>query len=96
MDTGEVPTMAIDLVEMKENSSVLHDEFLAHRLGLIPLRVNSSGQQFKNGVDQFVYKRDCTCMDRSVLFLVLFSFYSTHPSAQVPKLQCGVRVRRGS
>ncbi len=49
---SEVPTLAIDDVVILENSSVMHDEALAHRLGLVPLRTQ---------LDRFVMPEDCDC-----------------------------------
>ncbi|CAM8998568.1 unnamed protein product [Rhodiola kirilowii] len=37
---AEVPTMAIEKVLVADNTSEIHDEVLAHRLGLIPIKVD--------------------------------------------------------
>src|SRR3989338_6171174 len=39
---SEVPTLAIDEVEIFKNDSALYDEVLAHRIGLIPLKTEKS------------------------------------------------------
>lgn len=49
---AEVPSMAIDEVVIIQNSSVLNDEILAHRLGLIPLRTD---------LDSYNLPDECTC-----------------------------------
>lgn len=49
---SEVPTMAIDEVVILENSSVLHDEILALRLGFIPLRTD---------LDSYNPPEECSC-----------------------------------
>lgn len=40
---GEVPVMAIELVEIVKNDSALYDEIIAHRLGLLPLSTDLKG-----------------------------------------------------
>jgi DNA-directed RNA polymerase subunit D len=49
---SEVPGMAIDDVVILENSSVLYDEILAHRLGMIPI---------KTDLERYNLPEECDC-----------------------------------
>ncbi len=49
---ADVPVMAIEDVIFVENTSVMFDEILAHRLGLIPL---------KTDLDAYVPREECDC-----------------------------------
>ena len=55
---AEVPTLAPHLVNVYENTSVLHDEFLAQRIGLIPF--------YSERVDKFEYPWKCNCTPENV------------------------------
>lgn len=45
---SEVPTVALETIQMWQNTGVVQDEVLAHRLGLIPFRVNPEKLKFRN------------------------------------------------
>ncbi len=49
---AEVPAMAMDDVVILENSSVVYDEMLAHRLGMIPIRTD---------LERYNLPEDCDC-----------------------------------
>ncbi|KAJ3528338.1 hypothetical protein NM688_g8012 [Phlebia brevispora] len=51
---ADVATVAIDLVEIQTNTTVLPDEFIAHRLGMVPLVSTGCEESMR-------YSRDCTC-----------------------------------
>ncbi|KAK9868086.1 hypothetical protein WJX84_006631 [Apatococcus fuscideae] len=48
---SEVPTMAIEHVFFVNNTSIIADEMLAHRLGLVPLQVDPNLFEWKQGED---------------------------------------------
>lgn len=61
---AEVPTLAIDLVEFHDNTTVLNDEYIAHRLGLIPIRYQPiDSLKGCDCSDIFVSHRECVCYD---------------------------------
>ena len=48
----EVPTLAMEDIAFKDNSSALYDEIIAHRLGLIPITTD---------LKSYNLPADCTC-----------------------------------
>ena len=47
---SEVPTIAIEKVTLHQNTSVIPDEVLCHRLGLIPIKVDPRLFQFRASI----------------------------------------------
>ncbi|KAM8946827.1 DNA-directed RNA polymerases I and III subunit RPAC1 [Pelodytes ibericus] len=48
---AEVPTMAVEKVFVYNNTSIIQDEILAHRLGLIPIRADPRLFEYRNAED---------------------------------------------
>jgi len=77
--TAEIPTLAIDLVEFQDNTTVLNDEYIAHRLGLIPLAYMENGV----AVDcshAFLSHRECVCYEHCLRCAVEFTLDVEYPS----------------
>ncbi|MCL4389001.1 MAG: DNA-directed RNA polymerase subunit D [Candidatus Marsarchaeota archaeon] len=72
--TGSVPTFAIDAVTFYENSSAMFDEYIAHRIGLVPITTPSRGYSEKDEVvftleaegPKTVYSKELKSADKEV------------------------------
>jgi DNA-directed RNA polymerase subunit D len=51
----EIPTLAVEWVDIHDNNSALFDEIISHRIGMIPLKFNPK---------KFVATEDCSCKKR--------------------------------
>lgn len=58
---AEVPTMAITTINVEQNDTVLFDEFIAHRLGLLPFTSHGVGDV--PGDEGYSFVHDCGCFD---------------------------------
>ncbi|UKJ87603.2 DNA-directed RNA polymerase II [Theileria orientalis] len=53
---SEIPSLAIEIVTVLENTSVLHDEYISHRLGLLPIDSTMASE--------FEFRDKCQCTDK--------------------------------
>ena len=75
---AEIPIIAIDLVQVEANTSVLADEFLSHRLGLIPLN--------SKNIDDVAYTRECDCDDYCEQCSVILTLQARCTSDEIMKV----------
>ncbi|KAJ1836550.1 DNA-directed RNA polymerase core subunit rpc40 [Coemansia sp. RSA 2706] len=70
---AEVPTMAIEDVYMLNNTGIVQDEVLAHRLGLIPIKADASEFTWKQKSDG--------ATDQNTLVFKLYAACTANPEA---------------
>lgn len=74
---SEVPTMAIEHVNLYQNTSVIPDEVLAHRLGLIPIAVDPRAFQYR--------EKDEPHSENNSIHFVLHVHCRRNPAGEVVK-----------
>lgn len=88
--------MAIEKVFIANNTSVIQDEVLAHRLGLIPLKVDPRLFEYLSGLtrvslhDNFLYKRGkqlTPALFRNLMDLTSFFSFSSYLKQMIHQMK---------
>ena len=66
---AEIPTLAIEDVYITNNTSIIQDEVLASRLGLIPLKAGKEGLKWMRWFERGDGKNPCTDSNTVILDL---------------------------
>ncbi|KAF7456789.1 DNA-directed RNA polymerase I RPAC1 [Cryptosporidium felis] len=61
----EIPTVAIETVQIYQNNGVIQDEVLAHRLGLLPMLIDPNTIEFRNE-DEDLNEKNSICFKLNV------------------------------
>jgi DNA-directed RNA polymerase II subunit RPB3 len=82
-------TAAIDMVEFETNTSVLPDEFIAHRLGMIPLISNNCDESMKytrvstpplhHLLRDLPFDQECDCAEGCAICMIELSLHVRGP-----------------
>lgn len=78
---SQVPTMAIENIYLTNNTSVIQDEVLAHRIGLVPLAVDPRVFEFFDSAFLFAFfplRVCCGCEHLCLISLRKLCPYDSH------------------
>ncbi len=100
---SEIPTLSIDSVRFYENSSVLHDEFIAHRLSLVVLNSSIIYEEDLSEDYQTILTLNVECdthegidVTAGMLKSESSGIYCVHPKSIIVRLHHGQRIKLGA
>ena len=97
---SEIPTLSVDSVQFYKNSSVLHDEFIAHRLGLVVLNSSVIYEEGLSEDYQTILTLNVECdthegidVTAGMLKSENASVYCVHPKTIIARLHHGQKIK---
>ena len=73
---GNIGGYAFDDIEIKKNTTIFHDEYIKHRIGLVPLIMKEEGT-FSGGLknegkeDKYLLSEDIKCIDNDIKYDIM-------------------------